>query len=460
MDFCKFNIQLKPHETALELFASDWETAKQSEAYKKLIADTSPQQLRIVEHKYYYNPDLDEHPIQEATPEELERLTKTAAAPILLKSGISTRFQFMGDESILAPLRDKIEADYAASLAEWKTAYEQSRDAFLEKLEDVCAVRTAYTNLTDCGHCYPHEYMKALAEEEHPLWIISEFYKMNGYFKIEPEAEKSLTSVFNSRDCLDRYGKINPKTEGVTDHAVLMALLDRTLDREYQGYTEKWDALDFDGLCSKAVEIYSMRQLHHSLRFDKTFYAPEKLDVMAHLAEPMLNCEFPLVAARELYVMTLDEINHILPQMYPDITPKPNIWDMPEKEPTSFTVKQGKEAEYQAFKEENVSDFYAAGIFRFAERWGGMMEQELGDGFTVAESAVKTEHKAYTDGITGYMYGRAVNILSDFWEHGEDLRQWHNHKYDYEGNGVINPAVLKIQDAEDDSPDISPKMQL
>ena len=47
MDFYKFNIQLKPHETALELFASDWETAKQSEAYKKLIADTSPQQLRI-----------------------------------------------------------------------------------------------------------------------------------------------------------------------------------------------------------------------------------------------------------------------------------------------------------------------------------------------------------------------------------------------------------------------------
>lgn len=39
MDFYKFNIQLKPHETALELFASDWETAKQSEAYKKLIAD-------------------------------------------------------------------------------------------------------------------------------------------------------------------------------------------------------------------------------------------------------------------------------------------------------------------------------------------------------------------------------------------------------------------------------------
>ena len=32
--------------------------------------------------------------------------------------------------------------------------------------------------------------MKALSEEGHPLLIISDFYKMNGYFKIEPEAEK------------------------------------------------------------------------------------------------------------------------------------------------------------------------------------------------------------------------------------------------------------------------------
>ena len=157
--------------------------------------------------------------------------------------------------------------------------------------------------------------------------------------------------------------------------------------------------------------------------------------------------------------MTLDEINNILPQMYPDVTPQQSVWEMPEEEPGSFTIKQGKEAEYQAFKEENASDFYAAGIFQFAECWGGMMEQELGDGFTVAEAAVKTEHQAYT-GITEYMYGCAVNVLSDFWEHGEELWQWHNLKYDFEGIGVINPAVLKIQDAEDDSPEPLSEMKL
>ena len=107
MDFYKFNIQLKPHETALELFAPDWETAAQSEAYQKLISQTNPRQLKIVEHKYSYIPDLDEHPIYEATPENIEWLIKNSGYPPLAKAGVSTRFQFVGDESILAPLRRK-----------------------------------------------------------------------------------------------------------------------------------------------------------------------------------------------------------------------------------------------------------------------------------------------------------------------------------------------------------------
>jgi len=48
------------------------------------------------------------------------------------------------------------------------------------------------------------------------------------------------------------------------------------------------------------------------------------------------------------------------------------------------------------------------------------------------------------DNLTGFMYGCAVNILSQCWEYGEQLRKWHNKQYDYDGNGVVNPAVLKI----------------
>ena len=162
--------------------------------------------------------------------------------------------------------------------------------------------------------------------------------------------------MFNSRDCLDRYGRINPRTEGVTDHAVLMALLDRTLDREYQGYTEKWNALILTGFAAKPLKSTVCGSCIIPCVLIKV-YAPEKLDIMAQLAEPMSNCEFPLVAERELYAMTLDEINNILPQMYPDVTPQQSVWEMPEEEPGSFTIKQGKEAEYQAFKEENARIF-------------------------------------------------------------------------------------------------------
>lgn len=42
------------------------------------------------------------------------------------------------------------------------------------------------------------------------------------------------------------------------------------------------------------------------------------------------------------------------------------------------------------------------------------------------------------------MYGCAISILSQCWEYGEFLRKWHNGEYNYDGNGVVNPAVLSI----------------
>lgn len=51
--FYKFNIQLKPHETALELFAPSWNDAEKTENYQKLIADYQPRSLRIIERQYW-----------------------------------------------------------------------------------------------------------------------------------------------------------------------------------------------------------------------------------------------------------------------------------------------------------------------------------------------------------------------------------------------------------------------
>jgi len=104
---------------------------------------------------------------------------------------------------------------------------------------------------------------------------------------------------------------------------------------------------------------------------------------------------------------------------------------------------QGKEVEYQNWKAKNTDD-YSAAIFRYAENWADLMEQEMEGGQDVTDIADRTSHEADTEGITGFMYGMAVKILSLCWEHGEKLRVWHNKKYDHEGEGVVNPAVLTV----------------
>lgn len=43
------------------------------------------------------------------------------------------------------------------------------------------------------------------------------------------------------------------------------------------------------------------------------------------------------------------------------------------------------------------------------------------------------------------MYGMAVSILSQCWKYGEFLRKWHNKEYGYEGDGVVNPAVMTVK---------------
>lgn len=55
-----------------------------------------------------------------------------------------------------------------------------------------------------------------------------------------------------------------------------------------------------------------------------------------------------------------------------------------------------------------------------------------------------SSHSADIYGITGFMYGCAISILSSFWKYGEELRIQHNAQYHHKGNGVVNPAVLTI----------------
>lgn len=110
-------------------------------------------------------------------------------------------------------------------------------------------------------------------------------------------------------------------------------------------------------------------------------------------------------------------------------------------------IKPGMEEAYQKGLDNN-QDFYGLDVYKFAERWAELMEKDIEKSDNpikaITENAKKRSHEADTDGITGFMYGCAVNILSKCWEYGEILRKWHNKEYKYDGDGVVNPAILTL----------------
>lgn len=109
-----------------------------------------------------------------------------------------------------------------------------------------------------------------------------------------------------------------------------------------------------------------------------------------------------------------------------------------------FSIKPGMETEYEEYVKINSGDGYGRGVIDYAELWARLMQRAIKDGKTIIECADNLSHIADTNGITGFMYGCAVSALAKFWEHGEELRKWHNKEYDHEGDGVVNPAILTI----------------
>lgn len=97
-------------------------------------------------------------------------------------------------------------------------------------------------------------------------------------------------------------------------------------------------------------------------------------------------------------------------------------------------------------------DGYGAAVIRYAEKWARLMEGRMEHGDTLENCADEASSIADDEGITGFMYGCAVSILSQCWIHGEQLRLWHNLKTQIgtEGEkanasgGVLNPALLSI----------------
>jgi glutathione S-transferase len=119
---------------------------------------------------------------------------------------------------------------------------------------------------------------------------------------------------------------------------------------------------------------------------------------------------------------------------------------------------------YEQLTDDQRGDCYGAIVVIAAERWAEAMEAMLEEDATrldtadptVADIAAACFRRIDRDlgslGLTGFQYGAAVSILAQVWEHGEELRRWHNldTQIHHEGEranetgGVLNPAVLTL----------------
>lgn len=90
-------------------------------------------------------------------------------------------------------------------------------------------------------------------------------------------------------------------------------------------------------------------------------------------------------------------------------------------------------------------DSYGACIYEYAEGWAKLMQVRISLGEKVHQMAETSSEEMGFLGITGFMYGAAVGILSQYWKHGEELRKWHNKEYGHDGEGFVNPAILSIK---------------
>lgn len=117
-----------------------------------------------------------------------------------------------------------------------------------------------------------------------------------------------------------------------------------------------------------------------------------------------------------------------------------------QKKNADFTIAdKKKQEEWENCKAINSKDDYSNCIIDYTILWAQYMEYLMAKhGKKVADIWNMSSHLADIYGITGFMYGCAVGILSSVWKYGEELRVQHNSKYGHEGDGVVNPAILTI----------------
>lgn len=111
-------------------------------------------------------------------------------------------------------------------------------------------------------------------------------------------------------------------------------------------------------------------------------------------------------------------------------------------------IKAGMESVYASVKNEMTQDGRNNAVISYAERWADMMEQRISNGASVSEAAAQTRYEANQEDLSWFMYGNAVRVLVNFWDHGEELHQWQQQSNSPRQVQQEAPEVIQAYDAQ------------
>jgi len=92
-------------------------------------------------------------------------------------------------------------------------------------------------------------------------------------------------------------------------------------------------------------------------------------------------------------------------------------------------VRASKQEAWEAFQAAN-QDVYDKAIWTFGVRWADAIEALMGQGQSLGDAALESQQEVNEDKIPMSMVTGAMAILSEVWERGEAMRQWHNARVD------------------------------
>ena len=155
----------------------------------------------------------------------------------------------------------------------------------------------------------------------------------------------------------------------------------------------------------------------------------ERLEREAYMKTP----EYRIKRAKELKIRTRRE--HVVKE----------AMEIDKATTLEFKSDEAKEAWEEWIKTKSGSA-YGLLILHYACRWAKYMQHLMKKHKKeLSKIAQNCSYICDREGMSGNSYSMAVAVLSAYWKYGDELRNWHNKRWGYEGaDGVVNPAVLNI----------------